>query len=71
MSLDSDSFNDDLGIANAFNTRALETVQQVRQEPHHFLASGQLQLSPDYKAGSKRSRARGVRHLWKSRTLLH
>ena len=37
--------------------RASETVRQVRQEPYHFLASGQLQLSPDYKAGSKRSRA--------------
>ena len=36
---------------------ASETVRQVRQEPYHFLASGQLQLSPDYKAGSKRSHA--------------
>ena len=40
-----------------YDARASEMVRQVRQEPYHFLASGQLQFSPDYKAGSKRFRA--------------
>ena len=44
-------------ICMMIEARASEMVRQVRQEPYHFLASGQLQFSPDYKAGSKRFRA--------------
>ena len=32
-------------------------VRHVWQEPHHFLASAQLQLDLDYKARSEHSRA--------------
>ena len=41
---------------SVLGARASETVQQVRQEPHHFWEVGiELQLSSDCKAGSEHS----------------